>query len=112
LGIIGIYQHFPFYGPPKFTQIGIFGFKMNHLATLNGTPSQFSRSFSFHVLDQNKTLAGPKIISILKTRSDICSAIEQIILNNFCKEFPEKKDTRVFLKGLASSPFLLFFVCQ
>jgi hypothetical protein len=29
-----IYQHFPFQGPPKFTQIGIFGFKTNHLATL------------------------------------------------------------------------------
>jgi hypothetical protein len=23
------------YGPPKFTQIGIFGLKRNHLATLN-----------------------------------------------------------------------------
>jgi hypothetical protein len=29
-----IYQHFPFSGPPKFTQIGIFGLKTNHLATL------------------------------------------------------------------------------
>jgi hypothetical protein len=29
-----IYQHFPFYGPPKFTQIWIFGVKTNHLATL------------------------------------------------------------------------------
>jgi hypothetical protein len=29
-----IYQHFPFQGPPKCTQIGIFGLKINHLATL------------------------------------------------------------------------------
>jgi hypothetical protein len=26
--------HFTFLGPPKFTQIGIFGLKINHLATL------------------------------------------------------------------------------
>jgi hypothetical protein len=31
------YQHFPFTGPPKFTQIGIFALKINHLATLSGT---------------------------------------------------------------------------
>jgi hypothetical protein len=29
-----IYQLFPVQGPPKFTQIGIFGMKINHLATL------------------------------------------------------------------------------
>jgi hypothetical protein len=29
-----IYQHFPFQGTPKYTQIGIFGTKINHLATL------------------------------------------------------------------------------
>jgi hypothetical protein len=28
------YQHFPFPGPPKFPQIGIFGLKIYHLATL------------------------------------------------------------------------------
>jgi hypothetical protein len=28
-----IYQHFPFRGPQKFTQIGSFGTKINHLAT-------------------------------------------------------------------------------
>jgi hypothetical protein len=27
-------KHFPFQGPPKFTQIRIFGLKINHLATL------------------------------------------------------------------------------
>jgi hypothetical protein len=30
-----MYQHFPFFGPQKVTQIGIFGLKMNHLATLH-----------------------------------------------------------------------------
>jgi hypothetical protein len=29
-----IYQHFPFQGPPKYTQIEIFGLKIYHLATL------------------------------------------------------------------------------
>jgi hypothetical protein len=28
-----LYQYFPIQGPPKFTQIGIFGLKRNHLAT-------------------------------------------------------------------------------
>jgi hypothetical protein len=28
------YQHLPSQDHPKFTQIGIFGFKINHLATL------------------------------------------------------------------------------
>jgi hypothetical protein len=28
-----MYQHFPFQGPPKYTQIGISGTKINHLAT-------------------------------------------------------------------------------
>jgi hypothetical protein len=31
-----ITQHFPIEGTPKFTQIGIFGLKRNHLATLLG----------------------------------------------------------------------------
>jgi hypothetical protein len=30
-----IYQPFPFQGPPKFTQIGLFGLKIYNLATLN-----------------------------------------------------------------------------
>jgi hypothetical protein len=30
-----IYQHFPYKGPPKYTQIGIFGTKTNHLATMD-----------------------------------------------------------------------------
>jgi hypothetical protein len=32
-----IYQHFPSQGPPNLTQIGIFGLKINHLATLVGS---------------------------------------------------------------------------
>jgi hypothetical protein len=35
-----MYQHFPFQGAPKYTQIGIFGLKINHLATLARTPTQ------------------------------------------------------------------------
>jgi hypothetical protein len=29
-----VYQHLPLKDPPKFTQIGIFGLKKHHLATL------------------------------------------------------------------------------
>jgi hypothetical protein len=29
-----IFQHLPLQDPPEFTQIGIFGLKTNHLATL------------------------------------------------------------------------------
>jgi hypothetical protein len=29
-----VYQHFLFQGPPKYTLIGIFGLKINHLANL------------------------------------------------------------------------------
>jgi hypothetical protein len=36
-----MYQHFPFQGPPKFTQIGIFGLKINHLATLAETEAKW-----------------------------------------------------------------------
>jgi hypothetical protein len=32
-----IYQDFPLQDPPKFIQIGIFGLKTNHLATLQMT---------------------------------------------------------------------------
>jgi hypothetical protein len=28
-------KHFPFQDPPKYTQIGIFGLKVNHLAILH-----------------------------------------------------------------------------
>jgi hypothetical protein len=35
-----MHQHFPFQGPPKFTQIWIFGLKINHLATLNAMMSE------------------------------------------------------------------------
>jgi hypothetical protein len=37
-----IYPHLPFKGPPKFTQIGIFGLKTNHLATLHAARVQRS----------------------------------------------------------------------
>jgi hypothetical protein len=30
-------KHFPFQGPPEYTQLGIFGMKINHLATLVST---------------------------------------------------------------------------
>jgi hypothetical protein len=42
-----IYQPFPFQGPPKWTQIGIFGLKKYHLATLNRTQMALFPRFEF-----------------------------------------------------------------
>jgi hypothetical protein len=41
-----IYQHLPFQVPPTFTQIGIFGLKIYHLATLVFSISQFRLNFT------------------------------------------------------------------
>jgi hypothetical protein len=41
-----MYQHLPLQGPAKFAQIGIFGLKICHLATLvSAWTSKFSSSF-------------------------------------------------------------------
>jgi hypothetical protein len=37
-----MYPHFPLQDPPKFTQNGIFGLKINHLATLSSRPKRLS----------------------------------------------------------------------
>jgi hypothetical protein len=37
-----MYQHFSFQGPPKFTPVGIFGYKMNHLATLKTFRAEYN----------------------------------------------------------------------
>jgi hypothetical protein len=52
-----MYQHFPLQDPSKFTQIGIFGLKMCHLATMLQTTEYFpDTTYRGHV--------------ILNTRSD------------------------------------------
>jgi hypothetical protein len=38
-----IYQHCPLQGPPKYTQIVIFGLKINHLATVFSTTQETSK---------------------------------------------------------------------
>jgi hypothetical protein len=49
-----IYPHFPFLGPPRYTQIGTFGMKIYHLATLIAieqhalTADRITRANSFH----------------------------------------------------------------
>jgi hypothetical protein len=55
-----IYQDFQLQDPSKFTQIGIFGLKTNHLATLVG-PSSDLRSRDFYVLHNPKPLAGAEL---------------------------------------------------
>jgi hypothetical protein len=42
-----IYQHFQFQGPPKYTQIGILGMKINHLATLIRKKIDFLQKWFF-----------------------------------------------------------------
>jgi hypothetical protein len=46
LGIIYVYPHFPFKGTPKFTQIGILGLKIYHLATLTWTQTYVVRIYN------------------------------------------------------------------
>jgi hypothetical protein len=43
-----IYPNFPIKGTPKITQIGIFGLKINHLATMHFSANAFYFSFSTH----------------------------------------------------------------
>jgi hypothetical protein len=40
-----IYQLFPMYGPPKYTEIGIFGLKIYHLANLNSEDRKLANLF-------------------------------------------------------------------
>jgi hypothetical protein len=40
-----MYQHLPLHKPPKFTQIVIFGLKINHLATLLETAKNRAANF-------------------------------------------------------------------
>jgi hypothetical protein len=51
------YQHLPLPDPPKFTQIGIFGLKINHLATLERTVNIIPlsrRGFFWMPLERNE----------------------------------------------------------
>jgi hypothetical protein len=49
-----IYQHFPIYGPPKFTQIRIFGLKRNHLATLHRMPERSKTRILLSATEETK----------------------------------------------------------
>jgi hypothetical protein len=42
-----LYQHFPFRGPPKYTQTGNFDIEINHLATLLTTAKYSILMYSF-----------------------------------------------------------------
>jgi hypothetical protein len=46
-----MYQHRPLQDPLKFTQIGNFGLKTNHLATLRKIPSLRARTLPLHEVD-------------------------------------------------------------
>jgi hypothetical protein len=58
-------MHFPILGPPKFTQVGIFGLQINHLATLLQT--RLSRSCADEDCDDD---FGAEIVA------SICSGVE------------------------------------
>jgi hypothetical protein len=64
--IYKIYQHFRIYGPPKFTQIGIFGLKINHLASLVITMSLEEQIFRF----RTKSLI-PGVAFVPETTSEL-----------------------------------------
>jgi hypothetical protein len=49
-----IYQHFSITGPTKFTQIGIFGLKRNHLATLVTGRDKFGNIPTCPFTEQNE----------------------------------------------------------
>jgi hypothetical protein len=48
MGINKMHQHFPFQGPPKCNEIGIFGLEIYHLATLTGTSRLYFESERRH----------------------------------------------------------------
>jgi hypothetical protein len=64
-----IWQHFPFQGPPNFTQIVIFGLKINHLATLVGKREKDVASVSLRHGVSFIDLQGVSINMGLKFRS-------------------------------------------
>jgi hypothetical protein len=74
-----IYQHCLFQGPPKYTQIGILGLEVYHLATLINTPffllkkffDNFYNSaldFPHHGTELFKTDATPLVPSVTKNQ--------------------------------------------
>jgi hypothetical protein len=61
-----MYQHLPLQDPPKFIQIGIFGLKTCHLATLMGSGTMPPQFFSFQdTPEENKSLVQPSLELIL-----------------------------------------------
>jgi hypothetical protein len=56
-----LYQHFPFQGPPKLNQIGTFGTKMYHLATLPMWRN--TRLYFFYLAPINHFLVGIFLVS-------------------------------------------------
>jgi hypothetical protein len=48
------YSNIPIQGPPKFTQLGIFGSKTNHLATLQGMTWRVCRMTKAIILIDNQ----------------------------------------------------------
>jgi hypothetical protein len=58
---INLYQYLPLQDPPKFTQIGIFGLKIYHLATLINTFSRKAIAASHYRRQPPKKLLKNKL---------------------------------------------------
>jgi hypothetical protein len=64
-----IYHHLPLQGPPKFTQVSIFGFKTNHLATL-----------IWAIFFRRKMRPTPKTIAQFSPRTESGHAVSLFVL--------------------------------
>jgi hypothetical protein len=76
-----IYQHFPFQGPPIYTQIGIFGIKINHLATLVAHPCPAEIGIRQ---------------SLVRRRSSLPSKTTANILQKKINKIPIEKDEKIW----------------
>jgi hypothetical protein len=97
------YRHFPCQGRPKFTQIGIFGLKIYHLATLGR--SLAIRSFRFYAyLKDNPNISYFKIYQVflgicsnqfllcIPKANPSCTYVQKNKFEN-CSKFSSQNDT-------------------
>jgi hypothetical protein len=79
-----MYQHFPFQGSLKFTKIGIFGFKMYHLAILISTTSRsgFQAGCNWSVFAQKR-----QSLFLLKSFIFSASTFDELLKKTFTSTF-------------------------
>jgi hypothetical protein len=96
-----IYQHFPIWGPEKFSKIGIVGLKTNHLATLvHSITKKFQLTYFLA-----KTRADQSGLVICKKCG--CLDRERIVLIHLYLDLLGIFSTTYVLCKIYNSPFLL-----